>query len=414
MAKPAYVQQGGPDAMASRVLGHLDERLKSMVSEKLTTVDQAVTEMKQYRAEIEAWRQAAEEEKRKMQLPGSADNYSIGRVAQAVMAGGGTSNFERYAPMEWEASQQYAQATTPDSAGGFFIPGEVRSDLLIELVRPKSVVLTLGAQEMTFTTTPVEIPRETGTPLTPTNKPENAALDSQDVAFGQMRMNPRLWGLIVKGSRRFFSMGEAADPFIRRILAREMQIKVDTLALKGTGAGDQPIGIYNATGVTSVDFGVTPIATDNDYAVYERLVKMQAQPLEVGNHEVLDSPGWAFASKCWRAFQTIKSENPSAGTERGEVQRKILTDSKIDRLLGDRFRATGLLDSGADTEIIYGDWIEMVIGMWGGMQVESTEVGGASFEQHQRWLKVVVEGDIGIWHPTAFVIASNYDTTGIV
>lgn len=410
-----YAQKGGPEATSARVLEHLHEQLKGLVREELTTVDEAVTRMNEFREEFDAWKEKVDQEQRKVQLPGSDHDYNLGRVAQATMAGGGERNYEKYCPGEYRVSQEYAQATGPDSAGGFFVPGEVRSNLLLELVRPKSVVLALGAQEMNFTSTPVEIPREAGTPLTPTSKGENETLDDQDFELGQLRMNPRLIGLIVKGSRRFFAMGESADPFIRRILAREMKIKIDTYALKGTGAGDQPIGIYNAAGVSSVDFGTSAFpAANNDYNVYDALVKMQAQPLEVGNHETLENPGWAIAAKCWRAFHTIKSENAAAGTASGEVTRKVLTESKLDRILGDRFRATTLLSSGADSEIVFGDFMQMIVGMWGGMQIESTEVGGASFEQHQRWLKATVEMDVGVWHPSAFCVAANYDTTGLV
>jgi HK97 family phage major capsid protein len=411
--KETFAHKGGPEAMASRVLEQIDERLNEKVREGLITVDEAMTEIKKVRAEFDDWREKVDAEQRKLQMPGSSEGYSLGRVAQACMAGGSQSHYEKHAPHEWSVSQEYAQATGPDTSGGFYIPGEVRSELIIEKVRPSSVALSLGAQEMNFTSTPVEIPRESGSVLAPTSKGENATLDSQDVEFGQLRMNPRLTGLIVKGSRRFFSMGEAADPFISNILAREMRIKIDTYALKGTGAQDQPIGILNASGVNSVDFGASPAAANNDYLVYEHLVEMSALPLENGNHETMSRPGWAIAAKAHRAFQTIKSENASAPADSGEVARKVLTDSKIDRLLGDPFRATTLLTSGADTELIFGDWQQCVVGFWGGMQIESTEVGGTAFESHQRWLKATVEMDVGIWHPDAFSVSTNYDVTGI-
>jgi HK97 family phage major capsid protein len=377
--KETFAHKGGPEAMASRVLEQIDERLNEKVREGLITVDEAMTEIKKVRAEFDDWREKVDAEQRKLQMPGSSEGYSLGRVAQACMAGGSQSHYEKHAPHEWSVS---------------------------------SVALSLGAQEMNFTSTPVEIPREAGSVLAPTSKGENATLDSQDVEFGQLRMNPRLTGLIVKGSRRFFAMGEAADPFISNILAREMRIKIDTYALKGTGAQDQPIGILNASGVNSVDFGVSPAAANNDYLVYEHLVEMSALPLENGNHETMSRPGWAIAAKAHRAFQTIKSEGPTT-SDHGEVARKVLTDSKIDRLLGDPFRATTLLTSGADTELIFGDWQQCVVGFWGGMQIESTEVGGTAFESHQRWLKATVEMDVGIWHPDAFSVSTNYDVTGI-
>lgn len=413
MSQERVALKGGPEAMASRVLEKVRTDVEAQVQAGLKTVDEAMASMKEWQAEVDDWREKTEREAKKLQMPGSAQGYNFGRVYQAVLAGGTKQEFERYAPHEWAISEEYAQATGPDSSGGFIVPGEARSEL-IELVRPLSVALALGAVETPFSLSPVEIPREQGTPLTPTPKAENTTLDSQDAEFGQLRMNPKLVGLLVKGSRRFFAMGAQADPFIRRILVREMKVKIDTYALTGTGASEQPIGVFNATGVSSVDFLPTTAtqASDNNYRVYEKLVEMQNAPLEQGNHESLVSPGWAIASKAKRAFQTIKSEDSTAA--HGEVSRKVLTEAQIDRILGDRFRATGLLSSGTDTQLIYGDWAELVIGMWGGMQIESTETGGDAFAAHQRWLKATVEMDIGVWHPTAFAVSTNYDTTGIV
>ena len=46
------------------------------------------------------------------------------------------------------------------------------------------------------------------------------------------------------------------------------------------------------------------------------------------------------------------------------------------------------------------------VGTWRGMQIETTDSGGTSFEYHQRWMKITQEMDVGLWHPTAFSINS--------
>ena len=59
------------------------------------------------------------------------------------------------------------------------------------------------------------------------------------------------------------------------------------------------------------------------------------------------------------------------------------------------------------TEVYFGNWEELIIGQWGGMEIAlSTETSDA-FEKDQTWVRVLQEVDIAVRHPESFCLVND-------
>ena len=367
--------------------------------------------------------QRAQAELRRGVIPGSAEErhhgetFSMQKVATSLLArSSGNSNYRDLAPMEWEMHDAViedagdagivyrAQATSPDSLGGFVVPGEVRDEFFQEQLRPKIVLFDLGMSELTASTTPVDIPVE-GTVPTVDAVSENQANTAADVTFDQLRAEPHTAQSFIKASNRFLSMGTQGESYLRNIMARELAITFNSWGLVGSGANGQPIGVYNRAGNT-----VTFAGDGCDNAIYDDLLRMEE---EVALDNALEGTlGWALPVKAVRAIRKIKSENAAASTESINVDRNamaMMTEGASPTVLGYPYRRTTQLASSADAEVIFGDWSRLVMVSWGSLVIEASRHNDTAFEQRQTHIIAYQDVDFVVTQPNAFAIASGWD-----
>jgi HK97 family phage major capsid protein len=366
---------------------------------------------------IDAFEKKQEEmelSQRKHNLPGAeeetyeGETYNFGRVFKGLITG----RPEKECPMELAMSEElFAQGTVPDTAGGFLVPTQVFEDQIIPLLRPRVIVMDLGITQLPVTGAGViEIPRETTGPVVDTVA-ENNANTASDLTFGNHEMRPKTAQSYVKASRRFLQLGVGADQFIRRRMAEELALTWNAWTLKGAGASGEPIGVYNATGVNSVDF--SGLASADDPGLYLKLLEMEDALADANALSGATSLGWALANKAFRAMRQMKSENASAGTASLDVNRKLFSEGAETQVLGYRFQRTTQLDSGTDTEMIFGDWSKAVLATWNNLSIEASNVASDALAKRQTHIVAYIDVDVAVTQPTAFAVSSGYDTSGI-
>lgn len=359
----------------------------------------------------------------------SPDGFNWGRVAHSLAARANNDpHYRDYAPAEWEMSdlgweETRAQATAPDTAGGFLVPGQVFLDQIIPILRPLLIVEALGAIDLPATTTPVEIPKEGSLPAVDAVA-ENVANTDTDVSFGMLRMEPHTAQSFIKASRRFLTMGAGADQFIRSRMIQELAIELNRWALLGTGAGNEPLGILNVAGINTASF----TGLVNQAAVYEKLLEMEDALADDNALDGAASLGWASSNRAIRALRSLHSEGiepaddanlPAATTTFPilEVNRKIFSDGAETNILGYPYRRTTQLRNSNPADLILGDWSKMIMARWGTVVLEASnqagDSSGSAFTQRQTWLVAYMDADIGVTQPTAFCAATAWDLSSL-
>lgn len=191
-----------------------------------------------------------------------------------------------------EAGKKYGR-----SAGSFWIPadtivgrrgesGKMQRDLqvnvfgnggatvatqlltpIIELLRNKMVLRSLGIQVMGGLTSNVAIPRQTGA-ATAYSLSEIAQVALSTQTLDQVFLTPKRVAATGNYSKELLIQSSIdVENFMRNDMMEVMALRLDLLGFNGQGAASEPLGIMNTPGVGSVLFGAA--------ATYAKLVAFE-------------------------------------------------------------------------------------------------------------------------------------------
>ena len=384
-----------PNAVEASELGKM---LAAEVQRGLDAREAAAQVAMQKAIDTALSKQAAEFE-RKMsafKLPGSAEathrgqKYSFARAMAAVATG----DFS-VAPMEKEMHDQVkakAMSFGSDAAGGFLVPNEVMVAELIPLLYAESVAMALGAMQMNgLTRAPIQIPRVSGG-TTPYWVGEAATITTSDMALQQLQLTPHgLAALTVMSDLLQIMDNAGVEAMIRADMARQLGLKLDLGILKGTGALGQPIGIVNATGVSTST--LTDPATYNEIVAFVSVVR--------GDNALSGRLGWAVSNADMLELEQI--QDLTGGTDnKANVQplgtREFLSPDRT-KLVGYPIKVSTQL---ADGDVIFGNWSDIVVAQWGGMRLDATNA--VNFTSAQTHIRALTYVDVGIRHAKSFCI----------
>lgn len=142
------------------------------------------------------------------------------------------------------------------TAGGHLAP-KMTAPTLIESMRPFSGVIAAGAQVLTgMRAQEFSMPRIDGGVETAWID-ENEGVTNADPTFGRVVIRPRTVAATVTFSRYLakVSYGDRMAEILGDELGRAILHELDRVALAGTGAGQEPVGILHADGVLDVAAG---------------------------------------------------------------------------------------------------------------------------------------------------------------
>lgn len=226
----------------------------------------------------------------------------------------------------------------------------------IEMLRKKAMVMQLGAILMPGLQGDVRMPKQTGAG-TASWVAENPGADvaESNLLLTSVTMVPRTLQSTTSYSRQLLAQGSIdTDALVRSDLSQIHALALDLAALHGSGASNQPTGIYSASGVTSVAFGGS--------ITFAKVVDMESQiaanDAELGALAYLATPETRGKAKQAQIF-TGTNGNP------------VWQDGEMN---GYRAEATNQLSKvlGAGTNehgLIFGHWASLLIGEWGAIEV---------------------------------------------
>lgn len=270
------------------------------------------------------------------------------------------------------------------TAGGHLVETSLLTGSFIELLYEHLQLIGIGAEELHGLVGDVAIPKMDGG-ATAQWVAEDGTVTGTDQTFAQLGLTPKRLGALTAFTKQLINQSHmSVENLIRANLATVCGEAITLAAIAGTGASNQPTGIINTTGVQTITFGASTAPT---YAKYvEAWRKVQEANVVGGKKAFLTSP---------------------------LAQEKALTIPRVaghDRMIiDDDFKLLGTTVHGTNhaisDKLIYGAFNNLLIAFWGAMDFVVDPYSLAASGK----IKIVLNmfTDIGIKHPSAFVVSTD-------
>ena len=337
--------------------------------------------------------------------PEETRNFSVVRAINALV----TNDWSK-AGLEKEASIATADKLGK-TARGFFMPTEVQqrdltvgtatagghtvsTDLLsgsfIDMLRNKMTVMDLGATMLTDLQGNVAIPRQTGG-ASAYWVAESGSVTESAAAFDQVSMSGKTVGAFSDISRKLLLQSSIdIESFVRNDLATTLAIELDRSAIHGSGSSNQPTGILATSGIGNVAGG-----TNGAAPTYAHIVGLETQVAQ--DNADSGSLNYLTNSKVrGKLLQTEKASNTAQFVWGDNNTMRGYNAAVSNQVSSTLTKGT----SSVASAIIFGNFNDLLIGMWGGLDIAvDTSTGSTSGTVRVVALQDV---DIAVRHAESF------------
>lgn len=225
---------------------------------------------------------------------------SVGAVLSALLTGAKTPAIKA------------ALSEGTDSAGGYSIPLTVLPEF-IDRLRARTQFIQAGARTVLLDGMKTRIMRIATDP-TPAWRAENAAVTESEPTFDAIDLVPKSLAVLVKVPIELLADSVNVSMALEQALIGALSVELDRAAFFGTGASNQPLGLFNQAAINSVSMGTngaTPTSYDQMLdALYE---------LELDNCDTVSASIWhPRTARTFRKFkdgQTQPLQLPPALSE---------------------------------------------------------------------------------------------------
>ncbi|MDR2513901.1 MAG: phage major capsid protein [Christensenellaceae bacterium] len=299
-------------------------------------------------------------------------------------------------------------ATTP-SGGGYLIP-EIYLDEIIEMLYSKTVIFELGARKVPMSNGNLNIPKMTSGARATWGGEQRKIAKSQP-AFGNIKLSAKRLEAIVPQTRELLmSTNYSADAIFAQDLTRRMELGLDFGALFGIGGEFQPLGITKTSGIEVFDCNTitdTDLVDANDHITPDFPVYVVSKVMSKNVDDL--ALGWTFNSMMEGFLKNMKT------TDGHYIYREEMNGGK---LLGFPFKVSNQISTSAanKTEIIFGNWADLLIGEQLGLETYTTLDGSwtdedgvqhNAFEENLTATRALMYVDIAARHAESFAHVKN-------
>lgn len=277
------------------------------------------------------------------------------------------------------------------TAGGNLVATELLASSFIDILVAQMRVMAMGTTMLTDLQGNIAIPRATAG-STGYWVAENSASTESQQAFDQVALTPKTAGAFVDYSRRLLLQSSiAVEAFVRMDIARTIAMMIDLAAIAGTGASNQPRGVLNTSGIGSVAGGTNGLAPTWDHIVdLESAVANANAP--TGALGYLTNTKVRGKLKRTQKFSGTNGEEIWKGGELNGVRAEVSNQVPSNLTKG--------TSSGVCSAIIYGNWTDLIIGMWGGLDIMVDPYTGAT--AGTRRVVALQDVDVNVRYPVSF------------
>lgn len=260
-------------------------------------------------------------------------------------------------------------------AGGNLVATDLLSGSFIDLLRHAMVLDRMGVTWLRDLNGNVAIPSQTGAATGYWLAESGAPTESQQVV-GQVTLTPKTVGAFTDYSRRLLLQSSMdVEAFVRGDLAMIIGQAIQLAAINGSGASNQPTGLLNTSGIGSVAGGTNGAAPTYDHMVDLESAVANANA-DAGNLAYLTNTKVRGKLRKTQEFASTNGKPvwlSSAERGVGEVLGYAAVTSNA--VPSDLTKGTA---SGVCSAITFGNWADMMIGMWGGLDIMLDPYAGAT------------------------------------
>jgi HK97 family phage major capsid protein len=285
--------------------------------------------------------------------------------------------------------------TTTTGAGAVMT---VTLPTMIELLRNLSLMNSLGAKTLSDMVGNFNIPRQTGAATAYWINPESATTTASNQTIDAVAYTPKTIGAQTVYSRSFLNQTSVdAEMFVREDHTLTLAIGLDRAGLAGSGSGAEPTGILN-----DANANVVPIGTNGGAPTWAIVAALEqgvdlANALNGSLHYVT-SPSGRYKLKT-----TVKDSNTAA---------KYLWNEDFNTVNGYPAWSTNqvpqTLTKGSGTgltALIYGNFMQLVYALWGGMDTIVNPYTGSASGAVQ--ITLLQDADVHCRHDKAFSVCKD-------
>lgn len=266
------------------------------------------------------------------------------------------------------ATQAYFRdlmAGTP-TAGGNVVATELLGSSFIDLLRNSMILDRLGVTVLNDLSGNIAIPSQTGAATSYWVAEGGAPTESQQT-IGQVPLTPKTIGAFTDFTRRLLLQASiAVELFVRMDLARVLGLGLQDGAFNGTGASNQPTGLGNIAGIGSVAMGTNGGAPTYDMAVDLETAVSNANA-DIGNLAYVTNSKVRGKLRKTQVFTgTNGAPVWTSGRERG-IGEVLGYDAYVTNTVPSNLTKGSA--SGICSAAFFGNWSDLVMGLWGGVDL---------------------------------------------
>lgn len=255
------------------------------------------------------------------------------------------------------------------TAGGHMVQTDLLAGSFIDLLRNRSYMMQV-ATVLNGLVGNVAIPRQTSGATAYWVAENNAITESQQ-AFDQVTMSPKTVGAYTDFSRKLMLQSSIdVENFVRRDLAATLALEIDRVALHGSGASNQPTGIAATSGIGSVAGGANGAAPS-----WANIISLETE-VAIDNADIGSLAYVTNAKVRGKLKSTEKATNTGmfVWTEGSTPLNgyNCLVTNQVSSTL------TKGTSSGVCSAIFFGNWADLLIGMWSGLDLMVDPYSGAT------------------------------------
>lgn len=287
----------------------------------------------------------------------------------------------------WEALA--TRAVTAGGTGGNLIATEHLAGRFIDVLRARSVVMSLNPTMLTGLVGDVVIPKKTsGSTGYWIAGDHSDAITESDIALGQVTLSPKTVGGAVTFSHKMIVQSSPdIEQLVRTDLADMLAVEIDLKAINGDGTGNTPTGIINTSGISSN----TSAAANPTFAEIIQLeTDLGDANADMGQMSYLMTPAIKGAFRGTEKFSGSGQSIWEPGVAANSVN-------------GHPAHTSGNVPANT---VIFADWTQLLIGFWGGIEL-AVDPYGTNFLKGSVSVRAMADVDCAVRHPEAFSLTTN-------
>jgi HK97 family phage major capsid protein len=247
------------------------------------------------------------------------------------------------------------------TAGGHLVETSLLSGSFIDLLRNAMVIDRLGTQMLTGLVGNIAIPGQSGAATAYWVTEGSAPTESQQT-LRQVPMSPKTVGAFTDISRKLLLQSSIdVEGFVQRDLATVLGLAIQSVAIQG-GGSNEPTGILATAGIGDVAGGTNGAAPN-----WANIVELETD-VSVANADV-GTLAYLTNARVRGRLKTTYEDGPGSGVrvwQNGSTPLNGYAAGVTNAVPSNLTKGTA---SGICSAIIFGNFADLIIGMWGGLDL---------------------------------------------